>query len=98
MSVAPGSGALTNLASLSQCGPVVAGACYIPLDVEIDGIGDSKELKEAEREAVYKALTTHPRVRWCARSLSSFPRLSVYGTLAPPPAPAPASPVARSGR
>ena len=46
------------------CGPVVAGACHIPLDVTIEGIDDSKELSEPQREAAYEALTTHPRVRW----------------------------------
>jgi ribonuclease HII len=51
---------------VTQCGPVVAGACHIPLDVEIEGIDDSKQLNEQQREAAYEALTSHPRVRWCA--------------------------------
>ncbi|RHY30863.1 hypothetical protein DYB32_003957 [Aphanomyces invadans] len=45
-------------------GPVVAAACYIPLDVEIEGIYDSKQLNETQREALFEALTTHKDVQY----------------------------------
>ena len=45
-------------------GPVVAACCYVPADVYIAGIADSKKLDEAAREALYATLTSHPRVRW----------------------------------
>mmetsp|Transcript_38993 Transcript_38993/g.63473 ORF Transcript_38993/g.63473 Transcript_38993/m.63473 type:complete len:238 (-) Transcript_38993:8-721(-) len=45
-------------------GPVVAAACHIPFDVQIDGINDSKKVQEADREALFKILTEHPRVKY----------------------------------
>ncbi|TYZ61420.1 hypothetical protein PybrP1_002970 [[Pythium] brassicae (nom. inval.)] len=45
-------------------GPVVAAACHVPLDVLLEGVHDSKKLNEAQREALYEQLTTHPRVQW----------------------------------
>ncbi|TMW66527.1 hypothetical protein Poli38472_004292 [Pythium oligandrum] len=45
-------------------GPVVAAACYVPLDVCIEGIHDSKKLTEPQREHLYEQLTTHPRVKY----------------------------------
>lgn len=45
-------------------GPVVAAACYVPLDVAIEGVHDSKKLNEEQREALYELLTTHPRVQY----------------------------------
>jgi len=45
-------------------GPVVAGACWVPDDVVIEGIGDSKALKEEQREELYEKLTAHPKVKW----------------------------------
>lgn len=45
-------------------GPVVAAACFVPVDVEIVGVHDSKKLSEPQREALYAQLTTHPRVRF----------------------------------
>lgn len=45
-------------------GPVVAAACFVPLDVLVEGVHDSKKLNEAQREALYEQLTTHPRVQW----------------------------------
>ncbi len=35
------------------CGPVVAAAVILPLDIEIDGLDDSKKLTEKKREALY---------------------------------------------
>jgi len=43
-------------------GPVVAAACYIPPDIVITGIGDSKALTEEQREKCFKELTTNPRI------------------------------------
>lgn len=34
-------------------GPVVAGACILPLGIEIPGLNDSKQLTEDERETLY---------------------------------------------
>ncbi|KAJ0408725.1 hypothetical protein P43SY_001949 [Pythium insidiosum] len=45
-------------------GPVVAAACFVPLDVTIDGVFDSKKLTEPQREALFERLTTHPRVKY----------------------------------
>eukprot|EP01066_Platyproteum_vivax_P015443 Platyproteum_vivax@DN6826_c0_g1_i1.p1 len=45
-------------------GPVVAGACCIPLTTTIDGITDSKATTEEEREALFEVLTHHPDVYW----------------------------------
>ena len=45
-------------------GPVVAAACLVPMDVSFEGIVDSKATKEADREDIFNALTTHPRVKW----------------------------------
>ena len=47
-------------------GPVVAAACVVPADVHIAGVADSKQLTEEQREALYAALTSHPRVEWSA--------------------------------
>ena len=48
-------------------GPVVAACCYVPLDVDIAGVRDSKDIvDEAERETIYEELIKHPRVRWAA--------------------------------
>lgn len=45
-------------------GPVVAAAVVCPPHIVIPGVDDSKKLKEAEREALYAVLTTHPAVEW----------------------------------
>ena len=45
-------------------GPVTVCACYIPLDVEIKGINDSKKLSEKRREAISKQLTEHKQVKF----------------------------------
>jgi ribonuclease HII len=51
-------------------GPVVAAAVILPrawldhgLPPELEGLNDSKQLTEAQREAFYAALTSHPGVR-----------------------------------
>lgn len=45
-------------------GPVVAAACYVPLDVEITGIHDSKKLDEAQREELFEKLIAHPDIQY----------------------------------
>ena len=35
------------------CGPVVAAACILPLDLEIEGLNDSKKLTEKKREKLF---------------------------------------------
>ena len=53
------------------CGPVVAAACLVPDDVDIDGIVDSKKLTdESQREHVYSLLTSDKRVMWFASACS----------------------------
>jgi len=51
-------------------GPVVAGACIIPPDVDASefNINDSKKMTEEEREAAYERLMAHPRVL-CATAM-----------------------------
>lgn len=39
------------------CGPVVAAACILPVDCEIDGLNDSKKLSEKKREALFDVIT-----------------------------------------
>jgi len=43
-------------------GPVVAAACYVPPDIVVTGVGDSKALTEEEREKCFKELTTNPKI------------------------------------
>lgn len=45
-------------------GPVVAAACIIPEDVIIDGIDDSKKLREEERERLFEVLVSTPGVSY----------------------------------
>ena len=39
------------------CGPVVAAACILPLDLEIEGLNDSKKLTEKKRERLFDIIT-----------------------------------------
>ena len=39
------------------CGPVVAAACILPLDLEIEGLNDSKKLTEKKREKLFDIIT-----------------------------------------
>jgi len=43
-------------------GPVVAAACYVPPDIVIERVGDSKGLTEEQREECFKQLTNNPRI------------------------------------
>ena len=38
------------------CGPVVAAACILPIDCEIEGLNDSKKLSEKKREALFDVI------------------------------------------
>lgn len=51
-------------------GPVVTAACYITNGVFIEGIKDSKQTKEEEREEMYEILIKHPDVHWAATVVS----------------------------
>jgi ribonuclease HII len=37
-------------------GPVVAGACILPIDAQLPGVNDSKQLSEKRREAAYELI------------------------------------------
>ena len=39
------------------CGPVVAAACILPVDCEIEGLNDSKKLTEKKRELLFDIIT-----------------------------------------
>ena len=39
------------------CGPVVAAACILPVDLEIEGLNDSKKLTEKKREKLFDLIT-----------------------------------------
>ena len=38
------------------CGPVCAAACILPIDVEIEGLNDSKKLSEKKRDALFDVI------------------------------------------
>merc|ERR1712228_946146 len=46
-------------------GPVVVGAAYVPIDVNIAGITDSKKINdEAEREKLYEIIINTKQIKW----------------------------------
>ncbi|MDE3056099.1 MAG: ribonuclease HII [Verrucomicrobiota bacterium] len=45
-------------------GPVVAAACILPSPCPLEGITDSKKLKEKERERLYEEIIAFPGVTW----------------------------------
>jgi ribonuclease HII len=51
-------------------GPVVTAACFIEDGVHIDGINDSKQTKEEDRDAMYDVLVNHPSVHWAVTVVS----------------------------
>lgn len=51
-------------------GPVVTAACYVTNGVFIEGIKDSKQTSEEEREHMYEILVRHPDVHWAATVVS----------------------------
>lgn len=51
------------------CGPVFAAACILPLDLEIEGLNDSKKLTEKKREALFDVIK-EKAVAYCIASAS----------------------------
>ena len=45
-------------------GPIVVCACYIPIGVKIDGIGDSKSLSQRKRETCFDELVKNNNVKY----------------------------------
>lgn len=45
-------------------GPLVVAACFIPENVHISGIKDSKKIKPEKREFIYNKLINHPEVKY----------------------------------
>lgn len=43
-------------------GPVVAAACYVPFDIQIRGIKDSKQLEAHDRRKIYEQIINHPQI------------------------------------
>ncbi|CAM9345193.1 unnamed protein product [Scytosiphon promiscuus] len=53
-------------------GPVVAAACFVPPEVNIGGIQDSKKVAQhSDREALYEELTQSPGVIWATAEVGS---------------------------
>jgi ribonuclease HII len=57
-------------------GPVVAAACYIPADIDVDAAGlgdvhDSKAVKKEDRERMYDLLINHPFIEFGVSSVSA---------------------------
>lgn len=58
------------------CGPVVAGACFIPKDIDIkaaglEDINDSKGLKKEDRERLYDCITKNSKIKWATGIVSA---------------------------
>ncbi|MES1911476.1 MAG: hypothetical protein MHM6MM_003898 [Cercozoa sp. M6MM] len=53
-------------------GPVVAAACYVPLELDIKGIHDSKKLNETQREHLFALLTSHPRIKYAISVVDNY--------------------------
>ncbi len=51
------------------CGPVCAGACILPRNIEIPGLNDSKKLSETKREKLYDEIT-RSALAWSVASAS----------------------------
>ena len=51
------------------CGPVFAAACILPLDLEIEGLNDSKKLTEKKREKLFEVIK-EKAVAYCIASAS----------------------------
>eukprot|EP01083_Nonionella_stella_P064561 168384_1 len=46
-------------------GPVVVSAAFVPIDIRIDGITDSKKINdESEREKLYEIITATKEIKW----------------------------------
>lgn len=51
-------------------GPVVTAACYLPMDVQLAGLTDSKLLDEAQRDALYDEIVSNPRIQFATCIIS----------------------------
>ena len=51
------------------CGPVFAAACILPIDLEIEGLNDSKKLTEKQREKLFDVIK-EKAVAYCIASAS----------------------------
>ena len=51
------------------CGPVFAAACILPLDLEIEGLNDSKKLTEKKREKLFEIIK-EKALAYCIASAS----------------------------
>ena len=51
------------------CGPVFAAACILPIDLEIEGLNDSKKLTEKKREKLFDIIK-EKAVAYCIASAS----------------------------
>lgn len=51
------------------CGPVFAAACILPLDLEIEGLNDSKKLTEKKREKLFDVIK-EKAIAYCIASAS----------------------------
>ena len=51
------------------CGPVFAAACILPLDLEIEGLNDSKKLTEKKREKLFDVIC-EKAIAYCIASAS----------------------------
>ena len=61
----------------SGIGPVVAAACIVEDGIQLDGIQDSKATTEAQREAVYAALTSCKGRELFSILMNSFSIISI---------------------
>ena len=52
-----------------MCGPVFAAACILPLDLEIEGLNDSKKLTEKKREKLFDIIK-EKALAYCIASAS----------------------------
>ncbi len=52
-------------------GPVVAAACIIPRGVFFEGINDSKQLNQEQREELFARITRHPQVVYALGSVEA---------------------------
>eukprot|EP00903_Cladosiphon_okamuranus_P019230 g17684.t1 len=53
-------------------GPVVAAACFVPPNIDVPGIQDSKKVAQhGDREALYEELTKSPGVIWATSEVGS---------------------------
>lgn len=61
-------------------GPVYAAACIVEEGVFFEGVDDSKKLSHRQRESLYEAITSHPRVCYAISSVAAdeIDRINIY--------------------